>query len=89
MPSAITEEQQALTLAWREPPKKYGYPHTHWSDRLLAEAVVKQGIVESISHNWIWLFFDYFVFWGTIFENAIENDGVSCPSQINPHWATE
>jgi hypothetical protein len=27
-------------------------------------------------------------FLGTIFENAIENSGVSYPIQINPHWAT-
>jgi hypothetical protein len=32
--------------------------------------------------------FDYFVFWRTIFENAIENYSISCPSQINQHVAT-
>jgi hypothetical protein len=26
-----------------------------------------------------------FHFWGTIFENATENYGVSCPTQIHPH----
>jgi hypothetical protein len=31
---------------------------------------------------------DYFVFWGAILKNAIENYGVSFPSPINPHWAT-
>jgi hypothetical protein len=30
---------------------------------------------------------DYFIFGGTIFENPIENYGVSFPSQINPHWS--
>jgi hypothetical protein len=32
---------------------------------------------------------DYFAFGETIFEPAIENDGVSFPSQINPYWSTE
>lgn len=53
----ITEEQRALILAVAcEPPEQSGYPHTHWTDRLLAEEVVRRGIVESISHTWIWKF---------------------------------
>jgi len=53
----ITEEQRALILALAcEPPEKSGYPHTHWTDRLLATEVVKRGIVETLSHVWIWRF---------------------------------
>jgi len=53
----ITPEQKALILAVAcEPPAKSGYPHTHWTDRLLAQEVVRRGIVESISHVWIWDF---------------------------------
>jgi transposase len=53
----ITTEQRALILAVAcDPPDKSGYPHTHWTDRLLAAEVVKRGIVETISHVWIWNF---------------------------------
>ena len=55
--SEMTSEQKALILAVAcEPPSKSGYPHTHWTDRLLAQEVVKRGIVASISHVWIWSF---------------------------------
>ena len=54
---AITEEQRALILAVAcEPPGNSGYPHTHWTDRLLAAEVIKRGIVEYVSHVWIWNF---------------------------------
>ena len=53
----ITEEQRALILAVAcELPEQSGYPHTHWSDRLLAKEVIKRGIVEYVSHVWIWNF---------------------------------
>ena len=53
----ITEEQRALILAVAcELPDQSGYPHTHWTDRLLAAEVVKRGIVETLSHVWIWNF---------------------------------
>jgi transposase len=53
----ITEQQKALILAVAcEPPEKSGYPHTHWTDRLLAQEVVRRGIVETVSHVWIWNF---------------------------------
>ncbi len=53
----ITEEQKALILAVAcEPPSQSGYPHTHWTDRLLAREVIRRGIVETISHVWIWAF---------------------------------
>lgn len=53
----ITEEQKALILAVAcESPENSGYPHTHWTDRLLAQEVVRRGIVETVSHVWIWDF---------------------------------
>ena len=53
----ITEEQRALILAVScEPPEKSGYPHTHWTDRLLAEEVMKRDIVDYVSHVWVWRF---------------------------------
>lgn len=53
----ITEEQKALILAVAcEPPSNSGCPHTHWTDRLLAQEVVRRGIVETVSHVWIWAF---------------------------------
>ena len=53
----ITAEQRALILAVScEPPGKSGYPHTHWTDRLLAAEVMKRGIVAHVSHVWIWRF---------------------------------
>lgn len=53
----ITEEQRNLILSIAcQPPSKSGYPHTHWTDRLLAAEVVRRGIVEYISHVWIWRF---------------------------------
>jgi hypothetical protein len=56
----ITEEQKSLILAVAcEPPEKSGYPHTPWSDRLLAQEVIRRGIVESVSHVWIWNFLKY------------------------------
>lgn len=53
----ITEEQRALILAVAcELPENSGYPHTHWTDRLLAGEVMKRDIVEYVSHVWIWKF---------------------------------
>ena len=53
----ITGEQRTLILAVAcEPPEQSGYPHTHWTDRLLAAEVIKRGIVEYVSHVWIWNF---------------------------------
>jgi transposase-like protein len=53
----ITEEQKARIIAMAcESPKKYEYEPTQWTNRLLAKAVVKQGIVESITHKTVWYF---------------------------------
>jgi transposase len=53
----ITDEQKALILAVAcEPPSQSGYPHTHWTDRLLAHEVIQRGIVKTVSHGWIWSF---------------------------------
>jgi len=53
----ITEEQRALILAVScEPPGESGYPHTQWTDRLLAAEALKRGIVEYVSHVWVWRF---------------------------------
>lgn len=53
----ITPEQKVLILTIAcEPPSQSGYPNTHWTDRLLAAEVIKRGIVEYVSHVWIWSF---------------------------------
>ena len=53
----ITKAQRMLILAVAcELPEQSGYPHTHWTDRLLAAEVIKRGIVEYVSHVWIWDF---------------------------------
>jgi transposase len=53
----IMPEQKARIIAMAcESPKKYEYETTQWTDRLLAKAVVKQGIVESIAHKTVWVF---------------------------------
>ena len=53
----ITQEQRALILAVAcELPGESGYPHTHWTDRLLAAEVMERGIVEYVSYVWIWKF---------------------------------
>lgn len=53
-PSTFTPEQlcQIIALAC-ESPKDYGRPITHWTHRELAEEVIKQGIVKSISANYL------------------------------------
>ena len=53
----ITPEQKAMILAVAcEPPSQSGYPHTHWTDRLLAAEVIKRGIIESIAFQTVWSF---------------------------------
>jgi transposase len=53
----ITAEQKKLILAVAcEHPSKSGYPHTHWSDRLLAKEVIKRGIVDYIGFQTVWSF---------------------------------
>ena len=49
-PATFTPEQicQIVALAW-EDPRDCGRPVTHWSTKELADEVVKQGIVGSIS----------------------------------------
>jgi hypothetical protein len=67
----ITQEQRALILAVAcEPPSQSGYPHTHWTDRLLAAEVIKRGIVEYVSHVWIWNFFRVIFHGATRLETA-------------------
>ena len=53
-PGTFTPEQicQIIALAC-EAPKDYGRPITHWTHRELAEEATKQGIVESISANYL------------------------------------
>ena len=49
-PPHFTAEQLCQIVAMAcEAPEKYGYPVTHWTAKELALAVVKQGIVDSIS----------------------------------------
>ena len=46
----ITPEQKAMIIAVAcESPTQSGYPHTHWTVRLLAQEVIKRGIVEYIA----------------------------------------
>ena len=53
----ITQEQKALILAVAiEPPSKSGYPHTHWSSRLLTKEVMKRGIIDYIAFQTVWDF---------------------------------
>ena len=53
----ITAEQKALILAVAiEPPSKSGYPHTHWSSRLLGKEVMKRGIIDYIAFQTVWDF---------------------------------
>jgi len=50
--ATITEEQRALILAVAcESPEKSGYPHTHWTNRLLAAVGIRRGIAEYVSHG--------------------------------------
>ena len=37
--------------AWCDPPEKYGRPISHWTPRELADELMKQKIVESISQR--------------------------------------
>ena len=49
-PPHFSAEQLCQIVAMAcEAPEKYGYPVTHWTAKELALAVVRQGIVESIS----------------------------------------
>ena len=53
----ITPEQKAMILAVAcEPPSLSGYPHTHWTDRLLAAEVIKRGIIKYIAFQTVWSF---------------------------------
>ncbi len=53
-PGTFTPEQlcQIIALAC-EKPEQYGRPITHWTHRELADEVVKQGIVDSISVSYL------------------------------------
>ena len=53
-PDTFTPEQlcQIIALAC-ESPVDYGRPITHWTHRELAEEAIKQGIVDSISANYV------------------------------------
>lgn len=53
-PDTFTPEQlcKIVALAW-EKPKQYGRPITQWTHRELADEVIKQGIVESISVSYV------------------------------------
>jgi hypothetical protein len=53
----ITAEQRAMIIAIAcEPPSNSGYPHTHWSVRLLTQEVIKRGIIDYISYQTVWVF---------------------------------
>ena len=53
-PDTFSPEQLCRIIAIScESPEDYGRPITHWTHRELAEEVTKQGIVESISANYL------------------------------------
>ena len=53
-PDTFSPEQLCRIIAIScESPEDYGRPITHWTHRELAEEVIKQGIVESISANYL------------------------------------
>lgn len=53
-PDRITAEQWCSIIALAcEPPEDHGLPITHWTHKELAQEVVKQNIVESISPSHI------------------------------------
>jgi len=55
--ATITPEQKKLIIAVAcEPPSLSGYPHTHWSNRLLAEEIIKRGIIDYIAFQTVWSF---------------------------------
>ena len=59
-PAHYTDEQiiKILEIACREP-QEFGYEVSHWSLNLLVNAVVKEGIVKSISAKTVSRFFNY------------------------------
>ena len=59
-PAHYTDEQiiRILEIACREP-QEFGYEVSHWSLNLLVNAVVKEGIVESISAKTVSRFLKY------------------------------
>lgn len=59
-PSHYTDEQiiRILEIACRDP-KEFGYEVSHWSLNLLVNAVIKEGIVESISAKTVSRFLKY------------------------------
>jgi transposase len=53
-PDKFTPEQCCKIIAIAcEDPEEHGYPITHWTQNELAAAVVKEGIVDSISPSWL------------------------------------
>ena len=53
-PDTFTPEQLCLIIAIScESPETYERPITHWTPRELADEVIKQGIVESISPSYL------------------------------------
>ena len=49
-PNTFTAEQLCQIIAVAvQPPEKYGCPVTHWTPKELAQTVIKEGIVSSIS----------------------------------------
>lgn len=59
-PSHYTDEQiiKILGIACRDP-QEFGYEVSHWSLNLLVDAVIKEGIVESISAKTVSRFLKY------------------------------
>nr|WP_290667599.1 helix-turn-helix domain-containing protein [Ardenticatena sp.] len=53
-PPRFTEEQkQAIVQLAMTPPRELGLPFSRWTLHKLAEVAVQQGIVESISHEYV------------------------------------
>jgi hypothetical protein len=55
-PTITLEQKKRIIAVACEPPSQSGYPHTHWTDRLLAKEVIKRGIVQYIAFQTVWSF---------------------------------
>ena len=53
------EQKQLITALACTPPSQSGYPHTHWSLRLLTREVIKRRIVDTIAFQTVGSFLKY------------------------------
>jgi hypothetical protein len=58
-PTITPEQKELIRSVACEKPSASGYPHTQWSNRLLAKEVIKRGIVNYIAFQTVWSFLKY------------------------------